>query len=75
MNFDGVSPKTSKFNIHFYRNNKGENSFTSTFEEIQNECTMILLMTPYFEINWLFVDVEFIILSLYMAIICCLYCI
>jgi hypothetical protein len=37
MKFDGVSPKTSKFNILFYWNNKGENNFTSTFEEIQNE--------------------------------------
>jgi len=39
MNFDDVSPKTFKFNIHFYWNNKGESNFTSTFEEIQNECT------------------------------------
>jgi hypothetical protein len=61
MNFDGVSPKTSKFNIHFDWKNKGESNFTSTFEDIQNECTQILLMTPYFEFKWLFVNVEFIV--------------
>jgi hypothetical protein len=61
MNSDGINPKTSKFNIIFYWNNIVESNFTFTFEKIQNECTLILLMTPYFEFKWLFVNVEFIV--------------
>jgi hypothetical protein len=42
--------------LDFYIKTIGEGKFTSTCEEIQNQCTPNLFMTSYFEFKWLFVN-------------------
>jgi hypothetical protein len=46
-NFDSVSPKASKLNRLLCSNTQNESKFTSTCEEIQNQCIPILFDTLF----------------------------
>ncbi len=56
MNFDGVGPKTTKFNRLLWQDNKIEGSFTSTCEKIQNQCIPKKVIMLYFEFECLFIN-------------------